>query len=80
MSHFSKFLYMVHYVNRPTIKAPADARDNIKEYVYITYALMLMAHSGAPLCLVGSLHMVLLNFWIPMGLMLTSHVILLTSL
>ena len=34
MSHFSKFLYMVHYVNGPTIKAPTDAQDNIKEYVY----------------------------------------------
>jgi len=37
---------------------------------------MPIARSGAPLRLVGSLRMVLLNFWILVGLALTSRAIL----
>ncbi|SRR5260370_40115184 len=70
----------IHLGQFPYLQGHSIPQASYKEYVYITYALMLMACSGAPLCLMGSLCMVLLNFWIPVGLTLTSCVILLTSL
>src|SRR5229473_3099586 len=46
---------------------------------FLALQLVLTARSGAPLRLMGSPRVALLNFWIPVGLVLASRVLLLTT-